>query len=940
MTTLTQRTFSSGEVSPSLYARVDTIKYATGLRTCFNCMVLRYGGVSNRAGTNFVSEVSNSQQSVRLVPFVFNQDQTYVLEFGEYYMRVIRNGSALTDIDSTIETLVLGTQTSIYAVAHGFSTGDEVYLSGVQGTIELNNRNFKVLRYDDDNYELRSMSNEAFDSSSYTAWIDPSGTASRIYEIVTPYTALESKEFKYVQSADVITIAHNSHKPQEVLRYGSIDWEIQEVSFAPKVSYPTGIALSGGAVGAETFKYTVTAIDTDGEESLPSTDATALNIYIISNANPAVVETGVAHGLIDGDVIVMDDTIVGMEELNSKHFQVEVLTTLTFILKGIDTTDINSYSSGGIVTKAFSSIASKAIPTTSTPIVVAWDSVPEAVEYNIYAEVNGTYALLGITSNTTFNDIGQSADASISPPNSLYPFIVPSDYPSVVTYIQQRLVFANTLNDPEKIFMSKTSDFKNFNKSRPSQDNDAINFQMAGKQVNAVKNLLDIGSFLIMTSGGEWSASGNEAGVLTPTSINTKQASYNGSGDLLPIIIDGAAIYQQARGSIIRDLGYDYQVDGYRGNDLTIFSSHLFDKFTIVDWAYQQIPHSILWVVRSDGALLGMTFVRNQEIRAWHIHDLGGECESVTVVPEGNEDFLYVQIKRVINGKTVRYIEKLNSRLVRDIKDNKFMDSALTYDGRNTNDSWTVNLTGGVTWEYTESLTLTASDALFRSTDIGNEIHITDSLGDVLRVEITAYTSDLVVTVKPKKTVPATLRATAVSTWTKAVDELVGLWHIEGEEVSIMGDGYVVASPNNDSYVTVSVSNGRVILDKPYGVIHVGLPYLADIETLDIDTANGETLADKDKIVNKVNMYVEDTRGIWSGPKPPSDSTVDPLESLVEMKIRNEEDYDSPVSLKTDVIGVNIEAEWNSNGRIFIRQVDPIPMSILSINPAGKFPIG
>ena len=629
-----------------------------------------------------------------------------------------------------------------------------------------------------------------------------------------------------------------------------------------------------------------------------------------------------------------------MPELDGKHFQVEVLSSTELILKGLNTENIGPYVSGGSMVDAFKKIGPKGEPTTASPITISWDSVADAVEYNIYAKINGSYSLLGITSQLTFQDIGQATDGSITPPNAAYPFLVPGDYPSVVTYIQQRLCFANTENDPEKIFLSKTSDFKNFNKSRPAQPNDAITFQMAGRQVNAIKNLLDLGSFVIMTSGGEWSAAGNEAGVLEPTAINTKQYSYNGSGDLLPVIIDGAAIYQQARGSIIRDLGYDFQVDGYRGNDLTIFSSHLFDKFTITDWAYQQIPHSVLWVVRSDGKLLGMTFVRNQEIRAWHVHDLGGECESVAVVPEGNEDFLYVQVKREVNGKTVRYVEKLNSRLVKNISDNKFMDSALTYDGRNSDENFTVELSGGTTWEYTETLTLTSSSPLFNDGDIGNEIHMTDSEGAVLRVAITGYTSSTVVSVKPKKTATVSFRDTPLSTWTKAVDRLVGLWHLEGKEVSILGDGYVVASPNNDSYVVVSVNNGEVILDKPYGVLHIGLPYLSDIETLDIDTANGETLADKDKIVNKVNLYVEDTRGIWSGPNPPEDDTIDPLESLVEMKIRNEEDYDSPVSLKTDVVGVNIEAEWNSNGRVFVRQVDPIPMSILSISPAGKYPLG
>jgi hypothetical protein len=156
--------------------------------------------------------------------------------------------------------------------------------------------------------------------------------------------------------------------------------------------------------------------------------------------------------------------------------------------------------------------------------------------------------------------------------------------------------------------------------------------------------------------------------------------------------------------------------------------------------------------------------------------------------------------------------------------------------------------------------------------------------------------------------------------------------------VAVFADSFVVASPNNVAYDTITVANGRIVLDKPYGVIHVGLPYIADIETLDIDSPNGESLVDKSKLVGKVTLFVEDTRGIWCGPKPPSDDATDPLERLVEFKIRNDEGYEDPITLKTGDIGVNIEPEWNSNGRVFIRQVDPIPMTILSVNPAGKFP--
>jgi hypothetical protein len=463
---------------------------------------------------------------------------------------------------------------------------------------------------------------------------------------------------------------------------------------------------------------------------------------------------------------------------------------------------------------------------------------------------------------------------------------------------------------------------------------------MSGRQVNEIRHLLDLGGLIVLTSGGEWAVQGNASGIITPTDINMKQYSYNGVSDIIPIIIGSNAIYVQDGDSIVRDLGYDYQVDGYRGTDLTIFSSHLTDGYTIVDWAYQKLPHSIVWAVRNDGTLLGLTYVRDQEMIAWHRHDFDGTVENVVSVREGDEYAVYLTIKRTINSKTVRYIERMTQRRIApqvdDIVDFKGADSCLSYDGRNTNTSHTMTLSGGTNWTYDETLTLTSSTAYFTSSEVGNAIHLTGSDGTIIRFIIEAYTSTTVVTGKASKTVPSVMQSTAMSTWTRSVDQVTGLWHLEGKQVSVLGDGFVVANPNNDSYDTATVASGSITLDKPYGVLHIGLPITCDAETLDIDTWQGETLVDKKKRINKVTMLVESSRGVWAGSKSPtSDSS---LTGLSELKIRNAEDYDSPVALQTGPIDLTIGPEWSDGGRVFIRQTDPLPLTVLSISPSGLMP--
>jgi len=851
MTTLGQRTFSSGELAPGLYARTDLTKYASGLRTCRNVQVSRAGNLANRSGTSFTGEVKDSSKTVRLIPFIYSDDVSYVLEFGEYYIRFIKDGAYVFDGGSP-------------------------------------------------------------------------------YEIVTSYPESSLADINHIQSADVVTLVHNLHPPMELKRLGATSWEIDKVTFAPETNRPGNLGVSGSS-GSEVLRYKVTAINEESfEESLVASQNAALAIVSITNADPCVVEiTG--HGLANDDEITIVDA-EGLVELNGRNFYVDNVTANTFELYGVDSTDYGVYTANGDTHKIFVEISSNT-PSTGTPNVISWSKSAGATEYNIYKETNGIYGLIGIATGTSFNDINITPDTVNTPPSSRNPFIGTGNYPSTVTYIQQRLGFANTINDPEKIYLSKTGNFKNFTTSSPLQDDDAISFNMVGKQINAVKSMIDLGKLVIMTSGGEWSAAGDASGMIKPTDINTKQYSYNGSGGLQPIIIDGKAIYQQARGSIIRDLGFNYEVDGYSGNDLTIFSYHLFDNFTIVDWAYQQIPNSTLWVVRSDGALLGLTLVRSQQVMAWHVHDFdGGFVENVAVVPAGNEDRLFVTVKRTINGTEKRYIEYFTTRQVNDIEDMKMLDSNLTYDGRNTDSNHTMTITqatGNTGWLYSEKVVLTSSEAFFAVGDIGNSIFING-----LRCKVATYTSDTIVEAYPSKTVAVELQNVAISEWARAVDELSGLDHLEGKDVSVFGDGFVVASPYNESYETVTVSGGVIQLDKAYSVIHVGLPYTSDIETLDVDVPQG-TIVDKKKIVSSVNLYVEKSRGAWIGSESPEGSNS--LEGLIETKLRSDEDYDSPIELKTDVINVNIRPEWNSNGRVFIRQVDPIPLTILSISPAGKF---
>lgn len=831
MAVVSQRSLAGGEIAPSLYARTDIAKYITSLRTLRNMFVLRQGGAKSRAGTTFVTQTKFQDKKARLIPFIFNDEQTYVLEFGEFYMRAIKNGAVLNVSGITA-----------WADSTSYVLGDVVSQGGV---------NYYCI--------LAHTSNTANDQPGIGVnfldfWYALTGT---IFEIETPYSETELPNLKFDQSADLVTLTHPSHEVRELSRFGDVIWSLAEATFAPSVQTPTSVSISGGGGGTRTIVYHITAID-------PET---------------------------------FEESLAGIGSRTNRKD-----------------------------------------PSSSDPQTITWDPISGIDEFNVYMEENGIAGFIGIAGSNTFTNTSNEPDTTDTPPTERNPFEGTDNFPSTSTYHQQRHIFANTNNDTELVELSRSSNFRNFTKSSPIQDDDSIMFRMSGVQVNRVQSMMALGRLIIMTSSGEWIVKGDESGIIRPADINLEQVSYFGSAVLRPLLIGNSAVFLQSQGSIVRSLIND-SIDGYTSDDLTIFSAHLFDNFTIVDWDYQETPNTILWGVRSDGTLLGFTYLRSQELFAWHRHDTAasGKFENVVVVPESGDDVPYFIIQRTINGSTVRYIERLNRRFISNIKDFISMDSTLSLDGTNTT-ATTMTLTGGTDWDSDETLTLTSSTSFFVSGDVGNEIHLVDTDGTIIRCEITVFTSDLIVSVKPNKIVPVGLRNTAILTWGKAVDEISGLSHLEGENVSVFADGFVEASPNNESYDILTVTSGAITLSRPYVTIHVGLPIIHDIETLNIDIINGETLANKNQNVTRLNSFVEETRGFWSGSKPPTDDSVDPLEGLLELKIRSKEGYDDPVSLTTDIIEINIKSQWNSNGRVFIRQVDPVPLGILSIVPSGFIP--
>lgn len=899
MPTAMQRSFAGGEIAPAMWGRADQAKYATGLAICRNFIVRREGGATNRPGTTFVCEVKDSSKDAALLKFVFNAEQTYLLLFGPGYMRVIQDGGLLT---------VSGV--AAYNGATAYVIGDLAESGGV---------NY---------YCIKATTGNAPPNATY--WYALTGS---IYEIPTPYAEAHLADLQYSQQADIVYIAHPSYVPRKLSRSAHTIWTLSEIIVSPRIAAPTTVAGSG-AVGAKAYTYAVTAVaDSDFEESLAGeTTSAAATITDLTHAIYPVVTTSAAHNLASGDTVVIVN-VIGAVQANNRRFKIQVLTATTFkilnpgnllLFKGNDggLTWAN-YVSGGTVTKVGVGVTGVAAPTEADPITITWDLVDGAREYNVYRSVNGVFGFIGTASTNAFSDIGYTPDTTETPPTERNPFPADIDFPAAVGFYQQRILYGGSSNEPTKVKGSRLASYENFSASQPVRDDDALSFSLAGRQQNEIRHIVDLGPMVVFTAGGEYIVAGDANGVLTPSSINIRQQGYSGSSKLRPLIVVNTLLFVQARGSIVRDFRYDIQADGYSGRDLTIFATHFFDSYSIVDWDYQEIPHSVAWAVRSDGALVGLTYVRDHEVWGWHRHDTDGLFERVACLPEDDEDATYVLVRRTIGGVTKRYVERMASRVITDLAaDAFFVDCGLTYDGRHTG-ATTMTLSGGTTWTATEDLTLTASASTFVVGDIDSAVilYLRDAEGgllDTLSCEIRGYTSGTVVTVRADRTVPAGFRGVAMTSWAMARANVSGLDHLEGKTVSILADGNV--EPRK------TVASGAVSLSRPYAIIHVGLPIQADLQTLDLEDPSAPTIIDRKKRIHEATLLVEASRGINVGQT---------FETLSEAPQRDDELLGEAVQAFTGPVVVAFDTSWESSGRVCVRQDDPLPITVLSVAPTG-----
>ena len=462
---------------------------------------------------------------------------------------------------------------------------------------------------------------------------------------------------------------------------------------------------------------------------------------------------------------------------------------------------------------------------------ISWAAVTGAIRYNVYKKQGGLYGYVGQTAGLSIIDDNIAPDLSKTPPTYDSVFQAAGDYPGAVSYFEQRRAFAGTINMPQNIWMTKSGTESNMSSALPIRDDDRIAFRVAAREANTIRHIVPLTQLLLLTGAAEWRVTSVNSDAITPTTISVRPQSYVGASNVQPAIINNTLIYGAARGGHVRELAYNWQANGFITGDLSLRAPHLFDTFDIVDMTYAKAPLPLVWFVSTSGKLLGLTYVPEQQVGAWHQHDTDGVFESCTVVAEGGEDVLYAVVRRTIGGVSKRYVERQASRQFVNQADAFFVDCGLTYSGT-----------------------------------------------------------------------PATTFS--------------GLGHLEGKTVSILADGAV--------HPQRVVTGGSITLDQAASVVQIGLPITADLQTLPASAMlqDGSYGQGHVKNVNKVWLRVYRSSGIFTGPD---------ADHLTESKQRTTEPYGSPPALKTDELQVMITPSWQSGGQVFVRQKDPLPLTMVSM---------
>lgn len=718
---LNQTNFTSGELSPEMYGRVDLTKYANGAARLRNFIPRPQGGIMRRPGSAYIATAPNSSVTTRvIIPFSFNTIQNYLI--------VIDNDITIYKNDTLLQTIVghAWTQVNLLKWAQSADTLFLVHPKYPVYTITRNSAEtfaLAIYTFSDGPYLPEELEPIYLTNYTHTGVVEATtGAGPFVIGDVGRYVEYRKEGQFYLAK---IT-AYTSATKVSVTVYDTVMTDFDErirIRATPKTVVETtldSLPISRPAnQSPASARYVPPSSTTSAAAAGAGTTITASysNTFTRQDVGKYVKMTAGAHA---GKWYVITGFTSGTT-VTANWLDTILCTLPTLILELTSETRVvtGTVKSGG-----------PTAPTTgenyfkSTSFFDADLETTQMVGRHIRFNFGGIQAWGKITAvgGALVNEITiameENVPFNINDPTKLYSDGIPdkwylgawfgeiagaqsnfygTGYPSCVCFHEQRLCFASTYEEPQTVWMSRSNDYGNFaptEKDSAVLDDNAITYTIVSRQVNAIRWMESGPVLLIGTTGGEWQvkAASSIAAPITPSNISvTPQSTIGSNSTTVGIRVNGAVLFIDRTGRKLRHMQYNFELDQHVTRDMNILSNHILGEAgaQATHLVYAQSPHSLFWILDDGGKLSCLTYEPDQEVYAWSRHFLGGSgiVENIAVLPNsaGTEDLLYMVVKRTINGSTTRYIERLEPSFDptsdSDTTGQRFLDSGKTYSG-------------------------------------------------------------------------------------------------------------------------------------------------------------------------------------------------------------------------------------------------------------------
>lgn len=665
-----QRSFAAGELSRRVQGRDDLAKYAIGLRRSRNGFVSAEGAWHNRPGTLLVSETKESltaiDRGVRLVPFVFSEaaGQAYVLEFGQAYLRIIAEGAYVEDPLNPGNPLEVPTTYT----ADQLARLKFVQIDDVVRLTHPAHPPRELRRYAHDDWRLVDTSfkppaaPKLMVQAALSGWV----TGGLKQWAITVVYADGTESLPRFSTQIHMTLSAASY----VTLTGQVEWTwiFPDPHVHPR---PVAIRFYRGAEGKWAFLEEI-AVRGPQPGPLPDThmpftfkdDGLPADLTVSApdwatpwSRDPAPWAPSTVY--YAGDLVEANGNVYRAKNAG-RSAEYGTGPSQTGGLDGIMPREPNTvYAIGAKMTiwgYRYRCVAGLGATDGSSLGPCNWQIaaglVDGALTWNVELDDGGT-------DSTVISDPITWEFVSEAPAKRMFP--------ASVCYFGGRLGFARTDLEPSLIRLSAVDDFLNFTRPLIGAADSALDLPLLGRRREEIRWLLGLDRLVVGTQSSVWAIGSSGGAAVTTRAFDARVQSEAGASWLDPLLVPpDVLLYVRTKGCGVRDLVYDDGRGKFVGNDLVVLARHLFTGYEIVDWAYAGDPWSIVWAVRSDGRLLSLTYQREQDVWAWSRHDTEGLVENVCAIPEGDEDAVYLCVKRQRgDGTWHRYIERMASRVVR-----------------------------------------------------------------------------------------------------------------------------------------------------------------------------------------------------------------------------------------------------------------------------------